>query len=240
MPRFPGHDGLELAYRDLGAGRPLVLFHGFTGSGRDWLGPAEALAARGHRVLLPDLRGHGESAHPHDAAAYPSDVLADDGLALLAHLGLEDYDLGGYSFGGRVVLRLLARGARPARAIVAGQGLDTVQRATSRTGMYHRALTTLIDGEPVDPGSPAFWIKQAGGDPVALRHVLETHVPTTGLEEIPTPTLVAVGEEDFGHATAEALAAALPKGEFIRVPGNHFTAMTSPELTTAMADFLAS
>jgi pimeloyl-ACP methyl ester carboxylesterase len=239
MPHFRGHDGLELAYRDLGAGRPVVLFHGFTGSGADWLGPARILADNGHRVIIPDLRGHGASAAPHDPAAYPPDVLADDGLALLGHLGLDDYDVGGYSYGGRVVLRLLARGARPDRAIVAGQGLDAVRRATSRTGVYHRALTALIDDEPVEPGSPAYWIRQAGGDPIALRHVLGTHVPTDDLKRITTPTLVLVGDEDEGHATADALAAALPNGRFERVPGNHLTAMTSPELTTAMAEFLA-
>ncbi|WP_329046183.1 alpha/beta fold hydrolase [Amycolatopsis sp. NBC_01488] len=239
MPHFRSHDGLELAYRDVGAGRPLVLFHGFTGSGRDWLGTAEALAGHGHRVILPDLRGHGASAAPHDPAAYPPDVVADDGLALLAHLGHDDYDLGGYSYGGRVVLRLLARGARPGRAVVAGQGLDAVQRATSRTGVYHRALTALIDGEPVEPGSPSHWIRQAGGDPVALRHVLGTHVPTPDLDRITTPTLVLIGTEDDGHTTADALAAALPNGRFERVPGNHFTAMSSPELTAAMVNFLA-
>ncbi|WP_410596950.1 alpha/beta fold hydrolase [Amycolatopsis sp. lyj-23] len=249
MEHFRARDGRELAYRALGRGRTLVLFHGFGGSGRDWLAPAEVLAGHGHRVILPDLRGHGASAAPRDPAAYPPDVLADDGFALLDHLVLDDhspdhyspddYDLGGYSFGGRVVVRLLARGARPGRAVVAGQGLDAVRRATSRTGVLHDALTTLIEGRPVAPGSPAYWIRQAGSDPVALRHVLGTHVPTAGLHRITTPTLVLVGAEDDGHATADALAATLPNGRFARVPGTHFTAMSSPELTAAMADFLA-
>lgn len=239
MEHFPARDGRDLAYRELGSGRPLVLFHGFTGSGRDWLGPAAVLADHGHRVILPDLRGHGASAAPPDPAAYPPDVLADDGLALLGHLGLDEYDLGGYSYGGRVVLRLLARGARPRRAIVAGQGLDAVQHATSRTGAYHAALTALIDGEPVTPGSPAYWMQQTGGDPVALRSVLGTHVPTTDLHRITTPTLVLVGDEDERGATAGALAEALADGRFARVPGNHYTAMTSPELTAAIAEFLA-
>jgi pimeloyl-ACP methyl ester carboxylesterase len=239
MEYFRARDGRELACRTLGHGRPLVLFHGFTGSGRDWLGPAAVLAEHGHRVILPDLRGHGASAAPHDPTAYPPDVLTDDGFALLDHLGLDDYDLGGYSYGGRIVLRLLARGARPGRAVVAGQGLDAVRKATSRTGTYHAVLTALIDGEPVEPGSPAYWTQQAGGDPVALRYVLGTHVPTTDLDRITTPTLVVVGDEDDGHASADALAAALPNGRFARVPGNHFTAMTGPELTTAMVEFLA-
>jgi pimeloyl-ACP methyl ester carboxylesterase len=239
MEHFCARDGRDLAYRTLGSGRALVLFHGFTGSGRDWLGPAAVLAEHGRRVILPDLRGHGASAASHDPTAYPPDVLSDDGFALLDHLGLDDYDLGGYSYGGRIVLRLLARGARPGRAVVAGQGLDAVRKATSRTGTYHAALTALIDGEPVEPGSPAYWTQQAGGDPVALRHVLGTHVPTTDLDRITTPTLVLVGDEDDGHASAGALAAALPNGRFARVPGNHFTAMTGPELTTAMVEFLA-
>jgi hypothetical protein len=47
--------------------------------------------------------GHGDSAKPHDAAAYPPDVLVDDGLALIVQLGLTDCDLGGYSLGGLTV-----------------------------------------------------------------------------------------------------------------------------------------
>src|SRR6202020_1614451 len=97
--RFPGHDGVQLAYREAGSGRPLILLHGFMGTGSDWLdqGPGEALAARGVRLVLPDFRGHGESTRSPDPLTYPPDVLADDGLALIEHLGLGpgDYDLGG-------------------------------------------------------------------------------------------------------------------------------------------------
>lgn len=63
---FRGRDGLELAYRWTGEGRPLVLLHGFTGSGLQFLqhGPAAALASQGYRVIVPDLRGHGDSSRP--------------------------------------------------------------------------------------------------------------------------------------------------------------------------------
>src|SRR5580693_7378751 len=118
--RFLGRDGAELAWREIGDGRPVVLLHGLMGSGALMAsnGPARAIAARNYRVILPDLRGHGDSGRPHDPACYPADVLADDGLALIDHLGLDDYHLGGYSLGGRLVLRLLVRGARPGRAVV--------------------------------------------------------------------------------------------------------------------------
>jgi pimeloyl-ACP methyl ester carboxylesterase len=181
---------------------------------------------------------------PHDPLSYPPDVLADDGLALIDWLGLDDYDLGGYSLGGRIVLRMLVRGARPTRAIVAGQGLDAINRATSRNGQYRRVLTALVNRDTIEPGSPdeetAHWITQSGGDPQALLHILDTLVatPDAALCQVATPTLVAIGDQDHGHASADALAATLPNARFTRVPGNHFTALTRPELATAIMAFL--
>jgi pimeloyl-ACP methyl ester carboxylesterase len=176
VPRFPGRDGLELAYRDLGRGRPLVLLHGFTSTSAVWVhsGLAATLAERGHRVILPDLRGHGDSTHPH--ASYPPDVLVDDGLALIESLGLDDYDLGGHSIGGRTVLRMLVRGARPARAIVIGQGLGSVTRER------HEPATDPVLGSLVP--TPA----------AALSRIPTLTLVVTGTED-------AVG----GDALAEAL-----------------------------------
>lgn len=124
LRHFRGRDGVRLAYREPGEGRPLILIHGYLSSSMAMVdtGIAGRIAGHGYHVIMPDLRGHGDSARPHEAAAYPPDVLADDGLALIEQLGVTDYDLGGYSLGGRTVIRILARGATPARAIVGGQG----------------------------------------------------------------------------------------------------------------------
>jgi pimeloyl-ACP methyl ester carboxylesterase len=241
---FPGRDGLELAYRSTGEGRPLVLLHGFIGNGQHLLrsGLPAALARAGYRVIVPDLRGHGDSARPRDPAAYPPDVLADDGLALVDFLQLSDYDLGGYSAGAKVVLRMLARGARPARAIIAGQGLDALDGSTSRTGGYRRMLAAIASGDHLEPGSPlamqADWLAQSGADPQALLYVLDSFVatPVTALPAITTPTLVIAGEED--ERQAEELAAALPAARYVPVPGNHATALLSPELAAAILAFL--
>lgn len=245
--RFTGRDGVELACRETGSGRPLVLLHGFMGTGSHMLsyGRAGGFAEQGYRVIVPDLRGHGDSANPHDPAAYPPDVLADDGLALVEHLGLGDgaYDLGGYSLGGRIVVRMLVRGAKPARAIVAGQGLAKVS-GPQGGGMNHRVLTALVDGVAIEPGSPdariASWISQLGADPVALLHVLNSFVPTPedALRQIAIPTLVAIGERDE-RSDAGELAALLPDARFVRVPGDHGSAFAAPELTVAIAAFLA-
>ncbi|POA49029.1 alpha/beta hydrolase, partial [Pseudomonas sp. GW460-R15] len=80
-------------------------------------GHVARIAESGFRVIMPDLRAHGDSAKPHEAAAYPPDVLMRDGFALIAHLGLTDYDLAGYSLGGRTSMRMLANGATPRRAV---------------------------------------------------------------------------------------------------------------------------
>jgi pimeloyl-ACP methyl ester carboxylesterase len=245
--RFAGRDGAELACHETGSGRPLLLLHGFMGAGSHMLsyGRTGVLAEQGYRLIAPDLRGHGDSARPHDPAAYPPDVLADDGLALVEQLGLGDgdYDLGGYSLGGRIVVRMLARGAKPGRAIVAGQGLAKVS-GPQDGGMSHRVLTAVVEGAAIEPGTPdaqmAHWITEFGADPVALLHVLNSLVPTPedALRRIAIPALVAIGEQDE-RSDADKLAVLLPGARFVRVPGDHGSAFAAPELTDAIAAFLA-
>ena len=245
IPRhyFRGRDGARLAYRELGKGRPLILIHGYTGSAMVMIGAGVPgkFAGRGYRVILPDLRGHGDSARPHDPAAYPPDVLADDGLALIDHLGLTGYDLAGYSLGGRTVIRMLARGAAPGRAVVGGQGLEAIAHTVGRGGRYRRILTNF---GTFAPGSPEQamedWVNASGGDPIALACVLDTFAdtPLEALARIQVPTLVLTGAEDGHNDTAAALASALGNGRYAQLPGHHGSAVATPEFEAAMAGFL--
>nr|WP_223799722.1 alpha/beta fold hydrolase [Sphingomonas nostoxanthinifaciens] len=230
----------------MGEGRPLVLIHGlFSNAWTNWIryGHAARLAEAGFRVIMPDLRGHGSSAAPHDAAAYPPDILAADGEALIAHLGLTDYDLGGYSLGGRTTVRMVVRQhVRPARAIVAGMGLDGLH-ATSRRGDFFR---TVLQGIGIHPRGSAMWqaeafLKTTGGDPLALLPLLDSFVDTTPEEvaAIAQPTLVLCGVDDRDNGSAAELAASLPHGTLREVPGNHMTAVLRPELAAEIVAFLA-
>ncbi|HLZ98485.1 MAG TPA: alpha/beta fold hydrolase [Steroidobacteraceae bacterium] len=241
---FQAADGVQLAYREIGEGRPLVLIHGyFSTAVVNWIryGHAGVIAAHGHRVIMPDLRGHGDSAKPHAASAYPPDVLADDGFALIRHLGLEDYDLGGYSLGGRTAVRMLVRGAMPERAIISGMGLEGIVHSGGRSAFFRRILTQLgtFERGSLEWMTEAF-LKTVGGDPVALTHVLATFVDTPAEEiaKIRIPTLVLTGADDHDNGSADGLAAALPRGTYASVPGNHMSAVTKPELGAAIADFL--
>jgi pimeloyl-ACP methyl ester carboxylesterase len=246
MSFFSGRDGVRLAYREVGEGRPLVLLHGISGDAMLWLrdGQAETIAARGHRVIMPDFRGHGRSAKPHDGSAYPLDVLTDDGFALLDHLGLDDYDLGGYSLGARIVVRMLVRGATPRRAVVGGQGLREVIGVGGGAGSFLRRA--LAGSETFEPDSPeeraARRLRSSGEDPVALLHVLDSVVatPVEPLGRIQVPTLVAVGSDDERVRSADQLVAALPRGVRAVVPGDHRTAAAAPEFVAAIVDFLAN
>ena len=241
---FQAPDGIALAYREMGEGRPLVLIHGYFSTALvNWVryGHAATIAAHGYRVIMPDLRGHGDSAKPHAAAAYPPDVLTDDGFALIHHLGLTEYDLGGYSLGGRTTLRMLVRGAAPGRAIVAGMGLEGILQTGGRSGYFRRVLTNLggFERGSLEWMTEAF-LNTVGGDPVALLHVLDTFVdtPRADLAKIETSTLVLTGADDNDNGSAEALAAALPNGKYVSIPGNHMSAVTKPELGLAIAAFL--
>jgi pimeloyl-ACP methyl ester carboxylesterase len=243
---FASFDGQQIAYRETGPqdGRPLVLIHGFFSTAYvNWIryGHAAKIAALGYRVIMPDLRGHGDSAKPHDPAAYPRDALADDGFALVAHLGLADYDLGGYSLGGRTTMRMLARGATPGRAIVAGMGLDGIVDTAGRGGHFRHILTHLGSF----PRGSNEWMAEAflkttGGDPVALLQVLETFADTPRAEiaEIGVPTLVLAGVDDHDNGSAQALADVLPHGRHGTMPGNHMSAVTKAEFGEAIAAFL--
>lgn len=243
---FTAPDGIELAWHELGEGAPVVLLHGlFSDADTNWIrfGHAAEIARRGFRAIMPDLRAHGESAKPHDASAYPPDVLADDGLALIAHLGLADYDLGGYSLGARTAVRMVARGARPKRLIISGMGLQGLVE----TGPRNAHFKAVLEGLGTHPrGSPEWlaeaFLKTTGGDPEALLPLLDSFVdtPEEMLRSMDIPTLVLTGADDHDNGSSEALAALLPDARFVEVPGNHMSAVTKPELGRALADFLGA
>ncbi|MGL5839546.1 MAG: alpha/beta fold hydrolase [Sphingorhabdus sp.] len=245
---FHAPDGTKIIWHEIGpktdTGRPLILIHGlFSESDTNWIkfGHAALLAEAGFRVIMPDLRAHGESDKPHDPAFYPKDILADDQFALIEHLGLSDFDLGGYSLGGRTVARMLARGCRPGHAVISGMGLQGLTDTEARGDHFRHVLTNLGKHER---GSPAFmaeaFLKTTGGDPVALLRILDTFVdtPVEAISRFDIPVGIVCGEQDDDNGSAQALADALPQGELIAVPGNHMSAVTKPELGIAIRDFL--
>lgn len=243
---FASFDGVRIAWRELGEGRPVVLIHGyFSDAQTNWIkyGHAAAIAAKGFRVIMPDLRAHGESEKPHDPTAYPPDALTNDGHALVRHLGLTDYDLGGYSLGARTASRMLATGATPRRVIFSGMGLEGLLHTDRRADHFRRILSNLGKHER---GSPEWlaeaFLKTTAGDPQALLGILDTFVdtPENVLSQLVQPALIVCGAEDFDNGSAAALADLVPGAQYVEVPGGHMSAVVKPELGQAIAEFLAA
>lgn len=242
--KFRSADGVDIAWRETGEGRAILLIHGyFSEADTNWIkfGHAALLADAGYRVIMPDLRAHGLSGKPHDPSLYPKDILADDQFALIEHLGLSDFDLGGYSLGGRTVARMLTRGCQPGRAIISGMGLEGLTHTGKRSSHFKHVLDNLGAHEK---GSPAWmaeaFLKTTGGDPIALRRILDTFVDNSEAELAAwdLPVAVICGEDDSDNGSAAALAAALKHGKLFTVPGNHMSAVVKPELGQAMVTAL--
>ena len=241
-----GLGGLPIAVHVTGTGRDLVLIHGyFSNAHTNWIryGHAAKLVEAGFRLIMPDLRGHGESGKPHDAAAYPPDALTDDNLAMIEQLGLTDYDLGGYSLGARTTARMLARGATPRRVILAGMGLRGLVHTLDKGGYYRNVLTNLGTFERgTSEWMTEAFLKTTKGDPVAMLHILNTFVdtPAETIASFPQPTEVICGVDDQDNGVAQELAELLPNGRYVEIPGNHMAAVTKKELGQAMVEFLTA
>ncbi len=112
-------DTVELYFEDQGAGRPVVLIHGWPLSGRSWEAQVPALVEAGYRVITYDRRGFGASSQPWNG--YDYDTFAADLNALLETLDLTDVTLVGFSMGGGEVARYLSTygTARVSKAVFA-------------------------------------------------------------------------------------------------------------------------
>lgn len=97
-------NGVELVLAEDGVGgRPLILVHGFGGSKEDFTDYLPRLGAIGWHVVAADNRGHGDSEHLKDEAAYSLDILTADVNALFDELGWTSAVVLGHSMGGMIV-----------------------------------------------------------------------------------------------------------------------------------------
>ncbi|HTT60214.1 MAG TPA: alpha/beta hydrolase [Bryobacteraceae bacterium] len=98
---------IDLYYEDHGAGKPVVLIHGYPLSGASWEKQTAALLAAGYRVITYDRRGFGKSSQP--TTGYNYDTFAADLQQLVTQLKLQDFSLAGFSMGGGEVARYLGK-----------------------------------------------------------------------------------------------------------------------------------
>lgn len=242
---FSSFDGTRLALHRMGVGRPLVLLHGlFSSAHMNWIkwGHAQRIAEQGYQVLMLDFRVHGESEAPRNPSAYPPNVLVRDVAALVDHLALADYDLGGFSLGARTALHAVAHGVLdPAHLVIGGMGTAGLGEWEKRAAHFRRVIDEF-DSIPRD--DPAWFsmqfLKSQGIDRVAARLLLDTmsDLDLADLAGVPMPALVVCGTEDRDNGSAQDLADRLPNGSYAPVPGTHMSSVTRPELGQAIAAWL--
>src|SRR5688572_14555099 len=106
--RFFDSNGVQIRYVQQGAGAPVVLLHGYTGTlDRHFVANGVfAAIAKDHRAIAMDLRAHGKSGKPHDPKTY-GDELAKDVVRLLDHLKIQRAHIVGYSLGAILAGRLI-------------------------------------------------------------------------------------------------------------------------------------
>jgi pimeloyl-ACP methyl ester carboxylesterase len=239
-------DGVELAYHELGVGRPAILLHGlFSDAKMNWIkfGHAARIAAGGFRVIMPDLRAHGQSASPHGAEFYPKGILARDLRELITRLELTEFDLGGFSLGARTTVEGVGEGLRPRRAVLGGAGLEGLRNWKRRKTFFLEAIEMF---DKVQRGDPHWlsiqFMKSQHVDRVAAAQLLESFEDAfmSWLEAFTMPTLVVCGSEDDDNGSAEELANVLPNALFEEIPGTHMSSVTKPQLGEAIARFLSA
>ncbi|WP_329484190.1 alpha/beta hydrolase [Kribbella sp. NBC_01484] len=107
MPTVTTPEGLDISYKDWGAGQPIVFSHGWPLSSDDWEPQLFFFLAQGFRVIAADRRGHGRTTQTPDG--HDLDHYADDLAAVVDHLDLHDAIFVGHSTGGGEVTRYRAR-----------------------------------------------------------------------------------------------------------------------------------
>ena len=241
---IPSFDGTNLAIHRMGAGRPVLLLHGlFSNAHTNWIkfGHAQKLVDAGFEAIMPDLRAHGASEAPHDPAAYPDDVLARDVHALVDTLGLEDFDLAGFSLGARTAARAVIGGLKPRRLSLVGMGLEGLSGWNNRSAFFIDAIDRF---DEVKRGDRAFmavsFMKTMKVDRVAARLLLQA-VADTSPEELAAltmPTMVLCGDKDQDNGSAPRLAGVLPDARYVEIPGTHMSSVTEAAMGDALVEFL--
>jgi pimeloyl-ACP methyl ester carboxylesterase len=242
-------DGVKIYYEDHGHGSPILLSHGYSATCRMWNEQIAALVAR-NRVIVWDMRGHGESDDPDDPAAYSAALTVEDMAALLQRCRIDRALIGGLSLGGYMSLAFYLTHPEMVRALMlfdTGPGFRNAdarrawnERAQQRArDLETRGFAALGESDEVRLSKH----RSARGLAGAARGMLaqaDDHI-IAGLDKITVPTLVLVGADDTHFlAAADYMARKIPSATRVTIPdAGHASNLNQPAaFNRAVKDFL--
>ena len=243
-------DGVELAVASAGSGDRgrVLLLHGFGGAKEDFSDWLDPLAADGWRAVAYDQRGHGQSAHPDDEAAFSLQIFQDDLLALVDSLGWDRFVLLGHSMGGMVAqLVALAAPARLCGLILMDtshgpiDGLDPQLVSLGQRVVREGGMPALLSAQratgagPLDsPAHLRLVAEREGYQEFCDRKTLATSPlmwlalssqmvgqsdRLSELDRLSMPVLVLVGEQDEAFlGPSRAMSSVIPRAQLAVVP----------------------
>ena len=259
-PRI-GLNDFDMYYSSSGSGHPVALLHGFPLDHTMWKAQIDELS-KDHRVIAPDLRGHGRSqATP---GPYTMDLLASDVNTLLDRLGLGPVVLGGLSMGGYAAFAFARQYPNRVKALILADTKAEADTPEAQARREEQAQSVLKDGPRglVDQMIvKMFTGKTSTSNPALverLRNMMESTSPTgiagalRGMARRPdstpllrsmrVPTLIIVGREDSltTVSDAEKMANSIPGSQLVVIPeAAHLTTMEKPsEVNSAIRRFL--
>ena len=235
MP-YVNNQGIRIHYQLEGDGPPLVLQHGWSGSVEHWrdFGYLDELK-RDYRLILIDARGRGASGVPEDPAAYDTQRMAEDIVAVLDALQVDRAHFLGYSMGGWIGFHLAGSAPQRFCSLILGGAHPYPESLASLRELAGKGTKAILDlwdeiSAPLSPQSRRRLLEQDISPLFAScatdRPDLSAVLPTMTL-----PCLVYVGEADERHAGAKKCVAHMPNGVFVSVPGlGHIEAYVRSDL----------
>src|ERR1700743_2534681 len=227
MPKIDRH-GVKIYYGVHGGGPPLILTHGYSSTSGMWKGQIEALS-RHHKLVLWDMRGHGQSDYPDDPKAYSGALPVGDISALLDTVGAKRAIVGGLSLGGYMSLAFYR--AHPDRVsalliIDTGPGFKKDdarevwnKRALDTADRYDREGVAVLKSATSERSTANH--RDATGLARAARGMLTQRDARVieVLPEIKVPSLVGGGAGDTPFlAASDYMAAKIPGAKKVVIP----------------------
>jgi pimeloyl-ACP methyl ester carboxylesterase len=251
MPKI-NRNGVNIHYEVHGSGPPLLLTHGYSSTSAMWRGQIAALSEH-HKLVLWDMRGHGQSDYPDDPAAYSEALTVADMTALLDEVGAERAIVGGLSLGGYMSLAFYRAHPERVRALLiidTGPGFrkDDAREAWNRRAhdtadRFEREGLAVLKSASHERSDVTH--RDATGLARAARGMLtqrDARVIET-LPDIKVPALVVVGADDTPFlAASDYMAAKIPGANKVVIPAaGHAVNIDQPQaFLDAVLPFLES